>query len=147
MVNLRNLAEQRKNQHDLKNKYRFLKQTQNIKIAENLSPITKKVEEVNEPAKNLGNVNEKSQSENNIPQPTIEHTAPYQPIENNEGVIYDTELEITKKNMKNNTGFFKTNEDPERGWIWNGYPIKILDGTKVEINDKNFKMTPGVRKV
>ena len=49
--------------------------------------------------------------------------------------------------MKNNTGFFETNEDPERGWIWNGYPIKILGGTEVEINDNKYNITPGIRKV
>ena len=57
----------------------------------------------------------KTQLENIIPQPAIEHTQPHQPIENNEGVIYDTELENTLKIMKNNTGFFKTNEVRERG--------------------------------
>ena len=68
-------------------------------------------------------------------------------MENNEGVIYDTALENTLKNMKNKTGFFKTNEDPERGWIWNGYLIKILGGTDVEFIDKKYIMTPGIRKV
>ena len=47
--------------------------------------------------------------------------------------------------MKNNTGFLKTNEDPERGWIWNGYPIKILGGTEVEINDNKYNITPGIQ--
>ena len=28
--------------------------------------------------------------------------------------------------MKNNTGPFQPYEDPEQGWMWNGYPIKIL---------------------
>ena len=43
--------------------------------------------------------------------------------------------------------FFKTNEDPERGWIWNGYPIKTIGGTEVEINVKKYNITPGIRKV
>ena len=50
-------------------------------------------------------------------------------------MIYDTELENTLKNMKNNTGFFKTIEDQEHGWMWNGYPVEILGGTEVQIND------------
>ena len=95
----------------------------------------------------MGEVIEKPQPENNIPLPSIEHTSPHQPIENIEGVIYGTELENTLKNMKNNTGFFKTNEEPERGWIWNGYPIKILGGTEVDINDKKNNITPGIRNV
>ena len=33
---------------------------------------------------------------------------------------------------------FKTFYDRERGWMMNGYPIKILRGTEVEINHKNI---------
>ena len=49
--------------------------------------------------------------------------------------------------MKNNTGFLKTNDDRERGWVWNVYPIKILGGTEVEINDNKYNITPGIQKV
>ena len=38
--------------------------------------------------------------------------------------------------MKNKTGSFQTYEDQEHGWMWNGYPIKILGGTEVETKDK-----------
>ena len=48
--------------------------------------------------------------------------------------------------MKHNHGFLKTNEDPELGWIWNGYPIKILGGTEVKIKDNKYNITPGIRK-
>ena len=79
-----------------------------MKLAETLSHITKKLEEVKESTKQIGEFIEKSQSENKIPQPAIEHTEPHQPIKNNEGVIYDTEIESTLKNMESNTGFFQT---------------------------------------
>ena len=49
--------------------------------------------------------------------------------------------------MKDNTGFFKTYHGPQRGWMWNGYPVKMLGGTEVEINDKNFNITPNLGKV
>ena len=49
--------------------------------------------------------------------------------------------------MQNRTRFFKTNEDPEPCWIWNGHPVRILGGTEVEINDKKFYITRGIRKV
>ena len=42
---LRKLAEEQKNQKALKVKNRFLKQTHDINLAENLSPITKKLGE------------------------------------------------------------------------------------------------------
>ena len=95
----------------------------------------------------MGRVIGKSQPENNTSQPFIENTSPPHPIENNEGVIYDTEVENTLKKMKINTGLFKTNEDRERGWNWNGYPNKLLGGTEVEINDNNYNITPVNQKV
>ena len=94
--NVRKLAEQQKNQRALKiKKKRFLKQTHDIKLAESFSPITKKLDEVKETTQKLGEVIEKSQPEKNVPQPAFEHTPHHQPIQNNEGVIYDTELEKT----------------------------------------------------
>ena len=44
LINLRKIAEQPKNQRALKIKNRNLKQTHDIKRAENLSPITKKLD-------------------------------------------------------------------------------------------------------
>ena len=49
--------------------------------------------------------------------------------------------------MRDNTGFFKTYEDPERGWMLNNYPIKMLGVTEVEINNKKYNITPSIRKV
>ena len=53
LINLRNLAEQQKDQRALKIKTRSLKQTQDIKLAGTLSPITMKLEEVNESVQQL----------------------------------------------------------------------------------------------
>ena len=43
LINLRKLAAQQKEQRALKIKKRILKQTHDIKLAESLSPITKKI--------------------------------------------------------------------------------------------------------
>ena len=115
---------------------RISKQTHVIKLAESLSPITEKLE-VNKTSKKLGGVLEKSQPEIFTPQPAIEHTPPSQPVANKEGVIYDTELENKLNNNKTNTDSFQTYEDLEHGCMWNGFPVKILRGTEVEII-KNF---------
>ena len=48
MINLRKLAEQQKEQRALKIKNGTLKQTHDIKLAESLSPITAKLDEVGE---------------------------------------------------------------------------------------------------
>ena len=49
--------------------------------------------------------------------------------------------------MRSNTGFFKTREDPQRGWMLNKYHIKMLRGTEVEFNDNKYNITPGLQKV
>ena len=47
LINLRKLAEQQKVQRAIKLKNKILKETHNMKLAESLSPITKKLDEVN----------------------------------------------------------------------------------------------------
>ena len=139
MINLRKLSEQQKEQRALKIKNRILKQTHDIKLAESVSPITKKLDEVKKSTQELVDVIKESQPK--TPQLAVENT-PQPAIENNEGVIYDVELENTLKNMTTNTGFFKTNYYRERVWIWNGQPVKIIRGTELEIKDTKFNITP-----
>ena len=103
----------RKNNELLKIKKRILKQTHDIKLAESLNPISKILDEVNESTQKLGDVIKGSQPQ--TPQLAIESTPTHQPIENNEDVINDTELENTLKIMKKNSGSFKTIEDEEHG--------------------------------
>ena len=47
-------------------------------------------------------------------------------MKNYEGTIYDVEIEITSNKMTDNTGFIKTNHNPQRGWMINNHPIKML---------------------
>ena len=146
LINLRELAEQQKNQLAIKIKNRILKETHDIKLPESLSPITKRLDEVKETTQKVGDIIKKLQPE--TPQLAIDNTPTHQPIENNEGRVHDVELENTLENMENNnTGFFKTYHHPQRGWMWNGYPVKILRGSEVEINDKKFNITPNLQKV
>ena len=144
MNNLRKLAEQQKNQQALIIKNRILKQTHVVKVAESLSPITKKLDEVKESTQKLDDVIKESK----IPELAIEntHTA-HQPKENNKGAIYDAELENTLQNMRDNTGFLETNHELQRGWMLNIYPIKMIRGTEVKINDNKYNITPGIQKV
>ena len=108
---LRKLAEQQKNQRAEKIKNRILKQTHDIKLAEEFSPVTKKLSEVKETTQKIGDVNEESQPE--TPQLAIENSRPQLPIENNQddtqpGVLYDVSLKNTLTNMKEEQkAFFK----------------------------------------
>ena len=144
LVNLHKLAEQQKKQRAEKIKNRTLKQTLDIKLSESLAPITKRLDEAKESTQEIGDVIKG----NNTPQLAIENTPiTRQPIENNEGVIYDFEIENPSNKMKDNTGFFKNYYDPQRGWMINIYPIKTEEGTKVEINDNEYNITSGLQKV
>ena len=160
VINLRKLSDQQKEQRALKIKNRILKQTHDIKLAESLSPITEKLDEtdknlsdvIKESTENLGNVIKENNTHQlaieNTPQLALENTpTTQQPIENNEGKVYDVELENTLNKMLDNTGFFKTLYDSQRGWILNNYPIKMPGGTKIEINEHEYNITPGLQKV
>ena len=65
LINLRKLAEQQKHQRALKIKNRNLKQSHDIKLAESLSPITKKLDEITDSTKKLVEVINESNSETN----------------------------------------------------------------------------------
>ena len=47
----------------------------------------------------------------------------------------------------NNTGFFRTYHDDKSGWMLKNHPVKMLRGTEVETNDKEYNRTPGIQKV
>ena len=151
LINLHRLAEQQKEQQALKIKNRILKQTHDIKLAESLSHITKKLDEVKESTQEVSEIIRKNNTPQlaieNTHQPAIENTPAPQPIENKEGRVYDVEIENTLNKMKDNIGFSKTYHDPQRGWTMNNYPIKTLRGTKVKINENKYNISPGIRNV
>ena len=66
LIILRKLTEQQKEQRALKIKNRVLKQTKNFKLAESLSPITKKLDEVNKSTQEVSEIIKKSQPSQNI---------------------------------------------------------------------------------
>ena len=107
--NLRKLAEQQKEQRAIKIKNRILKQTHDTKLAESLSPITKKLDDT---SKKLGDVIKESTQnlrnviKENTHQAAIENTPIHQPVENFEGSVYAVELESTLNKMTDNIGFF-----------------------------------------
>ena len=90
LINLRKLAEQQKIQRAFKIKNRILKETHDVKLAESLSPITKRLDEVKQSTEKLRDVIKESQPKTpqlafeNTPQPVIENTQPQLPIENDQ---------------------------------------------------------------
>ena len=149
--NLRKLAQQQKEQRALKIKNRIIEKTHDVKLAESLSPITNKLDEtskklagvIKESTQNLGNVIK----ENNTPQLAIENIPIHQPIEDNEGRVYGVQLENTLNKMADNTGFFKTHYDQQRGWMLNNIPNKSPGGTKIQVDENEYDLTKGIRNV
>ena len=154
--NLRKLAEQQKNERARKIQNKILKQTLDIKLAESLSPITKKLDEtseklddtIKESTQNLENVI----NENITPKPAIENTPTIQPaIENTQtqpGILYEVSLENTLTNMKDKErGFFKITEEENGQRYWNGKAVNISGSSKIEIEGENFNITPNLQNV
>ena len=112
--NLRKLAQQQKNQQAIKIKNRILEKTHDKKLAESLSPLTKRLDLIeNNKGEKIGDIIKKSESEtlaieNTQTQPetpAIENNPqPETPaIENTQiqpGVLYDVSLENTLTNMQ-----------------------------------------------
>ena len=135
LINLRKLAEQQRSPRALKIIKRILKQTQDFKLAESLSPITKKLDDVEESTQKLGNV----LKENNTPRLAIENTHKALPIESERihfGVIYDTSIENTLDGMKNHTSFINIEERNNGDNTWTGFPVEIIGGNKFKIDEK-----------
>ena len=90
---------------------------------------------------------ENTQTQPETPQAAIENTLAPQPVENNEGVIYDVELENTLNNMKNIAGFFKIEERDNGDIFWNGFQVEKIGGNKNKIHENVFDITRDIQKV
>ena len=135
LENLRKLAEQQKNERALKIKNRILKQTHDVKLAESLSPITKKLDEV-------GKIIEKSQPSQNI-KTILENSESQTPtIEN---INVSQSLRDTLSFMKKNKNFFKL-EQVDKQVFWNKIPITPLGENRISIKKQEFDIKPNIQK-
>ena len=118
--NLRKLAEQQKEQRAEKIKNRNLKQTHDVKLAESLSPITKRLDEVNKSNKQVGDIIKNSESQT----PAIENITGTQ------------SLRDTLTHMKGSKNFFKLEEKANGQVFWNKIPIKAIGENRISIKDQ-----------
>ena len=132
--NLRKLAEQQKNQRALKIKNRILKQTHDVKLAESLSLITKKLDEV-------GEIVKKSQPSQHI-QTILQNSGSQTPAIDNTATSQS--LRDTLSFMKKNNNFFKLEQDGEKVF-WNKIPIIPLGGNRISINDEEYDIKPNIQ--
>ena len=132
LINQRKLAEQQKEERAIKIKNRILKHTHDVKLAESLSPITKKLDEVNKSTqeslspitknldnnidrtKQLGEIVKESNSKNS--KETI--------------VTPSILLKETFKSLAEANNSIKLNQDKNQNMIILGVPIKAQGGDK-----------------
>ena len=127
--NLRKLAEQQKEQRAIKIKNRILKQTHDIKLAESLSPITKKLEEVNESTKNLRDVIKETNSEKII-----------KALPNN--CQFSDSMRQMIGALMNSRNSLKITQDESGKANILGVPIQISGADTIKINENIYETTP-----
>ena len=150
--NLRKLAYQQKNQRAEKIKNRILRQTHDIKLAESLSPITKKLDEVNKSTKKISEVIKESNSENDNNQEMI----PFEKESEDENIqtnlralpnssIFSDQMTKTLGRLMSSLNSLKIKASPSGPSIL-GVPIYTLGGDRIQIKDNVYDLTPEIYK-
>ena len=142
-INLRELGEEQKEQRTLKIKNRILKQTDDVKLAESLSPVTKKVEEVSESAKKIGEVIKKSISENNqeiVPSGIDDIQTNLKSLPNSSN--FSISIRQMLGSLMNGRSSLKITQDEIGQANISGIPIQISGGDRTKINDDIYDLTP-----
>ena len=132
--NLRKLAEQQKEQRTLIIKNKILKQTQHVKIAESLSPITKKLDTINEATINSEKVINETNLENNN-RKALPNSASFS----------DSMREIIGSLMRSKNSLKITQNESRRAKIL-GVPIQISGADTIKINENIYELTPEIYK-
>ena len=152
MENLLKLANQQKEQRAEKIKNRILKQTHDIKLAESLSPITKKLDEVNKSTKKISEVIKESNSENDNNQEII----PFEKESEDENIqtnlralpnssILSDQMTKTLGRLMSSLNSLK-NKASSSGPTILGVPIYTLGGDRLQIKDNIYDLTPEIYK-
>ncbi len=131
--NLRKLANQQKNERALKIKNRILKQTHDVKLAESLSPITKKLDIINESTQKISNVIKGSDSKVDI------KALP------NSSKFSNSMRQMIGSLMNSRNSLKITQDESGRANIL-GVPIQISEGDTMKINETIYELTPEIYK-
>ena len=131
LFNLSKLAEQQKNERYLKIENRILKQTHDIKLAESLSPITKKLGEVSETTEQL--VKKSDVEDGNTQTPAIEN------------VTTSQSLRDTLSFMKKSKIFFKLEQTDKDKVFWNKRHNEALGENRISINNQEYDIKPNIQ--
>ena len=133
LENLRKLAIQQKNERALKIKNRILKQTHDVKLAENLSPITKKLDTINDSTKEIGEVIKETNSKVDI------KALP------NSSKFSNSMRQMIGSLMNSRNSLKITQDESSRANIL-VVPIQISEGDTIKINENVYELTPEIYK-
>ena len=140
--NLRKPAKQQKNEQALKIKNRILKQTHDIKLAESLSPITKKLDEVNKSTQeSLTPINEKLDTINESTQKVGDIIK-----ESNSEKELSTPLKNTFKSLENTNTSLKLNKNEDGDYKILNTIIKPMVNDKILVKGNLYEFTPEIYK-
>ena len=131
--NLCKLAEQQKEQRAPKIKKRILKQTHDVKLAESLSHITKKLDTINESTKEIGEVFKETNSKVDI------KALP------NSSKFSNSMRQMIGSIMNSRNSLKITQDESGRENIL-GVPIQISEGDTMKINETIYELTPKIYK-
>ena len=131
--NLRKPPEQQKNQQALKIRNRILKQTHDIKLAESLSPITKKLDNIDKSTKEIGEVFKETNSKVDI------KALP------NCSKFSNAMRQMIGSLMSSRNSLKITQDESGRANIL-GVPIQISEGDTMKVNEKVYELTPEIYK-
>ena len=132
--NLRKLADQQKNQRAIKIKNRILKQTHDVKLAESLSPITKKLDELNKSTQEVGDKIKESNSKIDL------EALP------NSSNFSNSMREMIGSLMRSKNSLRITQDESHRANILD-VPIQISGADTIKINENIYELTPEIYKV
>ena len=152
LINLRKRAAQQKEQRALKIKKRILKQTHDKKLLESISPITKRLDEVNKSTKKVGDISKESNSENenNQEKVPVEIESEDENIQTilralpNSSMFSDQMTKTLGRLMSSSTSL-KIKPSPSGATVL-GVPINTLGGDRTQIKDNIFDLIPEVYK-
>ena len=150
--NLRKLAEQQKNERALKIKNKILKETHDIKLAESLSPITKKLDKVIKSTKKIGKVikGSNSENENNQEIVPIDIESEDENIQTNlralpNSSLFSDQMTKTLGRLMSSANSLRIKSTPSGATIL-GVPIITLGGDKLRIRGNDYDLTPEIYK-
>ena len=133
LENLRKLADQQKNERALKIKNRILKQTHDVKLAESLSPITKKLDTINDSTKQITDAIKESNSNDKI------KALP------NSSKFSNSMRQMIGSLMNSRNSLKITQDELGRANIL-GVPVQISEGDTIKINETVYELTPEIYK-